>query len=120
VKYTYQKKEKAVGIVAIIGLLTVPAIVIKNRVRDIKIKEHEKNTIQKILKNTMELENNLTNINTIRYLQFIQSIDIPDKIMCKNVIIEGFKLVKDCEKISDKLKADLRILLECKGVSFIY
>jgi len=120
VKYTYKKNEKVAGIIAIAGLLTVPAVVVKNIVKDIKVKEQEKRTIQKIIKNTIQLENNLTTINVIKYLQFIQSIDIPNKTICKNVIIEGFKLVRDCEEINDKLKADLRILLECKGVSFVY
>lgn len=119
-KYTYKKNEKVAGIIAIAGLLTVPAVVVKNIVKDIKVKEQKKRTIQKIIKNTIELENNLTTINVIKYLQFIQSIDIPNKTICKNVIIEGFKLVRDCEDINDKLKADLRILLECKGVSFVY
>ena len=119
-KHTYGKKETAAGAIAIIGLLAVPAMVVKNKMKTIRAREQEKRTIQKIIKNTMELENNLTNINVIRYVQFIQGINIPDKMICKNVIIEGFKLVRDCNDISDKLKADLRIILECKGVSFIY
>lgn len=119
-KNTYGKKERAAGAIAIIGLLAVPAVIIKNKAKTIRDREQEKRTIQKILKNTIELENNLTNINVIKYVQFIQSIEIPDKTICKNVIIEGFKLVRDCDDISDKLKADLRIILECKGVSFIY
>ncbi|MGY0374969.1 transcription factor [Clostridium sp. JNZ J1-5] len=116
----YDRKETITGIIAVAGMLSIPVLVVKNRMKSIMEEEMEKRTMKAIIKNTMELESDLTNMKVIKYLQFIQSIEVPSKTLCKNVIIEGYKLIKDSDNISDKLKADLRILLECKGVSFVY
>ena len=51
---------------------------------------------------------------------FNEYIEVPNNIMCKNIMIETYKLVKDSRDINDSLKADLRMLLECKGVNFLY
>lgn len=116
----YNRKETITGIIAVAGMLSIPVIVVKDRMKSIIEEESEKRTVNAIIKNTMELESDLTNMKVIKYLRFIQSIEVPSKTLCKNVIIEGYKMIKDSDNISDKLKADLRILLECKGVSFVY
>lgn len=119
-KVKYDRKETLTGLVTVIGLLSIPAIVVKDRIKAIKAQEKEKKAMKEIVKYTMELEENLTNKNVIQYIQSMKNIDIPNKIMCKNIIIEAYKLVKDNKDINDDLKADLRMLLECKGVSFVY
>ncbi|MCD3362785.1 transcription factor, partial [Clostridium botulinum D/C] len=35
-------------------------------------------------------------------------------------IIDVYKSIKDSENIKDNLKSDLRILLGCKGITFVY
>jgi len=116
----YNPKETLKGILTIAGLLSIPTLVIKDRIKDIRHKELERKTLDKIIKNTMELETDLNNLKVIQYLQFIQSIEIPNKILCKNIIIEGYKIIKDSKEIDEKIKGDLRFVLECKGVSFLY
>jgi hypothetical protein len=116
----YDSKETLARLLAIIGMLSIPALVVKDKVKFIKAHEEEKRAIEKIMKYSMELEENLTNKNVARYIRFIEDIEVPNKIMCKNIIIETYKLVKDSTDITDSLKADLRMLLECKGVNFLY
>lgn len=93
---------------------------IKNKIKFIKAKKNDQKQTQRILENTIELKNNITNKNVINYIMFIKNINIPNKILCKSIIIDVYKLIKDSENINQQLKVDLRMLLECKGVSFIY
>ncbi|MFU0824983.1 transcription factor [Clostridium sp.] len=119
-KHKYNTRETLTGLLTIVGMLSIPVVVIKDKIKSIKTQEEEKRAVEKIMKYSMELEENLTNKNVARYIRFIEDIDVPNKIMCKNIIIETYKLVKDSTDIDDSLKADLRILLECKGVNFLY
>lgn len=114
------KKEIATTIIYFAGMLSVPVLVVKNRMKKIRLEEKEKRNIYKILKYTIELENNLTNTMVMKYMKFIKSIDIPDKALCKNIIIDGYNIVKNSNKISDRLKSELRILLDCMGINFSY
>ncbi|KOA21485.1 hypothetical protein CLHOM_01560 [Clostridium homopropionicum DSM 5847] len=116
----YNKKEILKSILTIAGLLSIPTLMIKDKIKNIRHEELQRRTLEKIIKNTMELDNNLCNLKAIQYLQFIQSVEIPDKTLCKNIIIEGFKMIKDSKEIDDRIKGDLRFVLECKGVSFLY
>lgn len=93
---------------------------INHKIKFIKAKREDEKHTQKILENTIELKNNITNKNVINYIIFINNIDIPNKILCKNIISDVYKLIKNSDNINQQLKVDLRILLECKGVSFIY
>ncbi|KEI01107.1 transcription factor [Clostridium botulinum D/C] len=82
-----------------------------------KIKD--KNT-KKIIKYSICVKENITNENVVKYIRFIKNIDIPNTILCKSAIIDVYKSIKDSENIKDNLKSDLRILLGCKGITFVY
>ncbi|KEH91552.1 MULTISPECIES: hypothetical protein [Clostridium] len=83
-------------------------------------KRRENKNITKIIKNSMYVKQNINNESVIGYIKFINEIDIPSRNLCKNIIIETYKEIKKNINVKDSLKSDLRILLECKGVSFIY
>ncbi|WP_231148366.1 transcription factor [Clostridium botulinum] len=86
-----------------------------NRIEKIK----DKNT-RKIVMYSICVKRNITNENVVKYIRFIKNIDIPNRILCKSTIIDVYKSIKDSENIKDNLKSDLRILLGCKGITFIY
>ncbi|QGU94869.1 hypothetical protein GOM49_06935 [Clostridium bovifaecis] len=71
-KVKYNRKETLTGLITAVGLLSIPAIVVKDRIKAIRVQEEEKKAIQKIVKYTMELEENLTNNNVMQYIQRIK------------------------------------------------
>ncbi|KGM96685.1 transcription factor [Clostridium novyi A str. 4552] len=83
-------------------------------------KRIEKKNTARIVKNSIYVKQNINNENVIGYIKFIKDIDIPSRTLCKNIIIETYKAIKNNIDVEDSIKSDLRILLECKGISFVY
>ncbi|EDS77730.1 hypothetical protein [Clostridium massiliodielmoense] len=83
-------------------------------------KRRENKNITKIIKNSMYVKQNINNESVIGYIKFIKDIDVPSRTLCKNIIIETYKAIKNSIDVEDSIKSDLRILLECKGISFVY
>ena len=108
-KDKYDRKEAIAGLLTLVGMLSIPVIVVKDKIKSIKAQEEEKRAIEKIMKYSMELEENLTNKNVARYIRFIQDIEVPNKIMCKNIIIETYKLVKDSIDINDRGNCTIKL-----------
>ncbi|MCY6369095.1 transcription factor [Clostridium ganghwense] len=119
-KFKVEKKETLTAVVAAIGLLSIPALVVRDRIKNIRAEEEEKRIIKKLIKNTVNLEENLTNEKVTEYIEFVRQIKIPNKVMCKNIARDGYDMVKASENIEDNLKSNLRTILECKGVRELY
>lgn len=93
--------------------------IIKKKIYFRIYKRNENKNIIRIIKNSIYVKQNISNEIVIGYIKFINEIDIPDRILCKNIIIETYKKIKESSVIKDNIKSDLRMLLEFKGVSFI-
>lgn len=114
------RHETLTVITTLAGLLSVPALVVKDRIKKIRSEEEEKKIIKKLIKNTVKLEENLNNKKVSEYIELIRDIQIPNKVICKNIIKNGYELVKSSENVDDKLKLELRIVLEGKGIVVLY
>lgn len=114
------RQETLTAIATLAGLLSVPVMVVKDRIKKIRAEEEEKKIIEKLIKNTVKLEENLNNKKVSEYIELIQHIQIPNKVVCKNIIKNGYDLVKSSENVDDKLKLELRIVLESKGIVVLY
>ncbi|MCY6356544.1 transcription factor [Clostridium sp. ZS2-4] len=119
-KVRYVKKETLTAVATVVGLLSIPVLVVKDRIKKIRAEEEEKKNIEKLIKNTIKIEENLNNKKVGEYIELIRYIQIPNKVICKNIIKNGYDLVKLSENVDDKLKLELRIVLESKGIRVLY
>lgn len=112
--------ETLTSVATLVGLLAVPVLVVKDRIKKIRAEEEEKKVVEKLIKNTVKLEENLSNKKVREYIEVIRHSEIPNKVICKNIMKNGYDLVKSSENVDDKLKMELRIVLESKGVLVLY
>lgn len=119
-KVRYAKKENLTTGLVLVGLLSVPLLVVKDRIKKIRLEESEKKTIERIVRNTLNLEKNLTNDKVEKYIEFVRNLSIPNKMVCKNIILNGYDLIKSNSNIDENLKKQFRIILEVKGFKMIY
>lgn len=116
----YSKSDTVKGVIAVASLLSIPVLVVRDRIKKIRLEEEEKKTIDRIVTNTVDLEKNLTNDKAERYIEFVRKVSIPNKMVCKNIILNGYDIVKSNSNIDENLKNQLRIILEAKGFNIIY
>lgn len=108
------------SVATLAGLLALPVLVVKDRIKKIRTEEEEKKLIEKLIKNTVKLEENLNNKKVSEYIELIRCSQIPNKVIYKSIMENGYELVKSSENVDDKLKLELRIVLESKGVLDLY
>lgn len=114
------RHETLTAVATLAGLLSVPVLVVKNRINKIRTEEEEKKITEKLIKNTVKLEGDLNNKKVSEYIELIRNIQIPNKVICKNIIKNGYDLVEASENVDDKLKLELRMVLESKGIEVLY
>lgn len=112
----YYRGETLKGIIAVLGMLSIPTLIVKDRIKKIRLEEEEKRITQKIVKNTMMLEESLNNKKVLKYIDFIKNTKIPQKILCKNIILNGYDIIKNKNSIDNTLKLRLKHIMELKGI----
>ncbi|EES90495.1 MULTISPECIES: hypothetical protein [Clostridium] len=104
----------------VVKFIFTKPVTLMEKIKISRIEKINNKKTRKILKYSICIRENITNDNVAKYIKFIKDIDIPNITLCKSAIIDVYKAIKDNENIQDDLKSDLRILLGCKGITFIY
>lgn len=112
----YSKVGTVKSIITVIGLMSIPTLVVRDKVKRIRKEQQEKNIMEKILKKTLKLEKTLNNKVVAEYIDFIYGLDIPNKSICKNMILNGYELIYNDKRIDNDLKERLEKLIYNKGI----
>lgn len=73
-------------------------------------------TGEEIRKITNELAKNLTNEKVKEYIDYINSIKVPNRKVHWNTLKAGYKLVQINDNINPQLKTELKIIMLSKGI----
>lgn len=73
-------------------------------------------TGMRIKKITYELGKELDNERVLDYMNFTDSIEIPDRKVYWNTLKAGYRLIEMDNSIDDKLKEQLKIVMLSKGI----